>query len=271
MDAAEIVLEAGIESQDPGQKDGLAGPAPVEEPSTSDNDETYNQLMSLVEGLTRESKEISSSPSAKEITPADEMPGTAKIIDNVIRTVEAKKEETLSEMGGAIAPVEKAGVDDKQTPLSVPTREKSLVSPASDSRETGAERSESLSSTFFPSVRSKSKSTATGQESADFLRAGKPTAQEEGVESSDISSRKKELEEIAQSLNLELSASENVPGQPRSELEISLETAIEKEMAGLSKAILRTIREVVREVASDVIRQAVQEEVAKIHNKGEGS
>jgi hypothetical protein len=227
--------------------------------------------MSLVEGLTRESKEISSSPSAKEITPADEMPGTTKIIDNVIRTVEAKKEETLSEMGDAKAPAEKAGVDDKQTPLSVPTREKSPAPPASEPRDTGAVQSGGLSSTFFPSVRSKSLSADTGQESADSLRAGKPTAQEEGVESSDVSSRKKELEEIAQSLNLELSASENVSGQPRSEIEISLETAIEKEMAGLSKAILRTIREVVREVASDVIRQAVQEEVAKIHNKGEGS
>jgi len=271
FEVAERVQEASLDTQDPGQDHNIVDRGAVERPSATDNDETYNQLMSLVDGLTRESKETAPSPAAKEILPADEMPGTTKIIDNVIQTVGAKKKETLAEMGGAVAPAEKEGAGDKQAPLSRPTGEKNPVSPAADSKDTGAVRSEGLSSTFFPAVKSKNKSTAAGQESSDLLRTGKPSAQKESLEGSDVSSRKKELEEIAQSLNLELSAPENEPGQPGSELESSLESAIEKEMAGLSKAILSTIREVVREVASDVIRQAVQDEVAKIRNKGEDS
>jgi hypothetical protein len=58
--------------------------------------------------------------------------------------------------------------------------------------------------------------------------------------------------------------SQVVAEEVRQLLQRSLGSSLEKEVSGLSEAILRTVREVVREITPEIARRVIREEIEKI-------
>ena len=55
-----------------------------------------------------------------------------------------------------------------------------------------------------------------------------------------------------------------ISDEVRQLLQRSLGSSLEKEVSGLSEAILRTVREVVREITPEIARRVIREEIEKI-------